>query len=78
MAKCVRRSYTKPLDKNRILETPLVANADNKLMKWIGRGAATQMYCTIIFAGKLIYDADATANIYEVRTLFAGFFPTPR
>jgi hypothetical protein len=59
----------KPIDRNRILETPLVEKADNELMRWVGRGAVTQMYCTFLFAGKLIYDADPTANIYEVSLL---------
>ncbi|TMW63004.1 hypothetical protein Poli38472_005622 [Pythium oligandrum] len=57
---------TKPLDTKRILETPIVEDADSTLMRWIGRGSATQMYCTFIFAGKLIYEADAAANLYEV------------
>ncbi|GLD95215.1 hypothetical protein PINS_up003857 [Pythium insidiosum] len=55
-----------PLDQRRILETSIVEGAESKVMRWVGRGSATQMYCALIFAGKLVYEADASANIYEV------------
>ncbi|KAJ0410285.1 hypothetical protein P43SY_002617 [Pythium insidiosum] len=63
-----------PLDQKRILETNIVEGAENQLMRWVGRGSATQMYCAIIFAGKLVYEADAAANIYEMycAIIFAG------
>ncbi|KAJ0412749.1 hypothetical protein ATCC90586_002379 [Pythium insidiosum] len=69
LAEVVARKYGGEASRwrlKRILETNIVEGAENQLMRWVGRGSATQMYCAIIFAGKLVYEADAAANIYEV------------
>lgn len=56
-----------PVDKTKVHETPIVQNCGGDFMRWMGPGSRFQMYCSLLLSGSLVYQADASANMLEVR-----------
>uniref|UniRef100_K3WV15 Uncharacterized protein n=1 Tax=Globisporangium ultimum (strain ATCC 200006 / CBS 805.95 / DAOM BR144) TaxID=431595 RepID=K3WV15_GLOUD len=55
-----------PANNKRVHETPIVENCGGRWMSWLGKGSATQMYCSLLFSANMILRADPAADIYEV------------
>lgn len=55
------------MNKTKVHETPIVENCGGDLMRWMGPGSCFQMYCALLLSGSLVYQADASANMMEVR-----------